>query len=101
GPADEDFKGPGLQFVDEIKGGRIPKEFIPSVEKGFKEAMKTGPMAGFTMDTLKVVLKDGSFHPVDSDQLSFELAAKMGYKVAAKKAGAVILEPIMKVEVVT
>ncbi len=101
GPADEDFKGPGLQFVDEIKGGRIPKEFIPSVEKGFREAMKTGPMAGFTMDTLKVVLKDGSFHPVDSDQLSFELAAKMGYKVAAKKAGAVILEPIMKVEVVT
>ena len=101
GPADEDFKGPGLQFVDEIKGGRIPKEFIPSVERGFREAMKTGPMAGFTMDTLKVVLKDGSFHPVDSDQLSFELAAKMGYKVAAKKAGAVILEPIMKVEVVT
>ncbi len=101
GPADEDFKGPGLQFVDEIKGGRIPKEFIPSVEKGFKEAMKNGPLAGFTMDTLKVNLTDGSFHPVDSDQLSFELAAKMGYKVAAKKAGAVILEPIMKVEVVT
>ncbi len=100
-PADEDFKGPGLQFVDEVKGGRIPKEFIPSVEKGFKEAMKNGPLAGFKMDTLKVVLKDGSFHPVDSDQLSFELAAKLGYKVAAKKAGAVILEPIMKVEVVT
>ncbi|MEG9328640.1 translation elongation factor 2 (EF-2/EF-G) [Salinimicrobium catena] len=101
GPADEDFKGPGLQFVDEIKGGRIPKEFIPSVEKGFKEAMKNGPLAGFQMDTLKVVLTDGSFHPVDSDQLSFELAAKLGYKEAAKKAGAVILEPIMKVEVVT
>ena len=101
GPADEDFKGPGLQFVDEIKGGRIPKEFIPSVEKGFREAMKNGPLAGFNMDTLKVNLIDGSFHPVDSDQLSFELAAKMGYKVAAKKAGAVILEPIMKVEVVT
>lgn len=100
-PADEDFKGPGLQFVDEVKGGRIPKEFIPSVEKGFREAMKNGPLAGFKMDALKVVLKDGSFHPVDSDQLSFELAAKMGYKVAAKKAGAVILEPIMKVEVVT
>ena len=100
-PADEDFKGPGLQFVDEVKGGRIPKEFIPSVEKGFKEAMKSGPLAGFKMDSLKVILKDGSFHPVDSDQLSFELAAKMGYKVAAKKAGAVILEPIMKVEVVT
>src|SRR6056297_746706 len=101
GPADEDFKGPGLQFVDEIKGGRIPKEFIPSVEKGFREAMKNGPLAGFNMDTLKVVLKDGSFHPVDSDQLSFELAAKLGYKEAARKAGAVILEPIMKVEVVT
>ena len=100
-PADEDFKGPGLQFVDSVKGGRIPKEFIPSVEKGFREAMKNGPLAGFKMDTLKVELLDGSFHPVDSDQLSFELAAKMGYKVAAKKAGAVILEPIMKVEVVT
>ena len=101
GPVDEDFEGKGLQFVDEIKGGRIPKEFIPSVEKGFTEAMKNGPLAGFQMDTLKVVLKDGSFHPVDSDQLSFELAAKMGYKAAAKKAGAVILEPIMKNEVVT
>ncbi len=100
-PADEDFKGPGLQFVDSVKGGRIPKEFIPSVEKGFREAMKAGPLAGFKMDTLKVELKDGSFHPVDSDQLSFELAARMGYKVAAKKAGAIILEPIMKVEVVT
>ncbi|WP_298525493.1 elongation factor G [uncultured Christiangramia sp.] len=101
GPVDEDFVGEGLQFVDSIKGGRIPKEFVPSVEKGFKEAMKNGPLAGFTMDTLKVELKDGSFHPVDSDQLSFELAAKMGYKSAAKSAGAVILEPIMKVEVVT
>ncbi|SKB78241.1 elongation factor G [Salegentibacter holothuriorum] len=101
GPVDEDFEGKGLQFVDQIKGGRIPKEFVPSVEKGFKEAMKSGPMAGFQMDTLKVTLKDGSFHPVDSDQLSFELAAKMGYKAAAKKAGAVVLEPIMKIEVVT
>ena len=101
GPVDEDFEGKGLQFVDQIKGGRIPKEFVPSVEKGFKEAMKNGPMAGFQMDTLKVTLKDGSFHPVDSDQLSFELAAKMGYKAAAKKAGAVVLEPIMKIEVVT
>lgn len=100
-PADPDFVGPGLQFVDAVKGGRIPKEFIPSVEKGFKEAMKNGPLAGFKMDTLKVTLNDGSFHPVDSDALSFELAAKMGYKVAAKKAGAVILEPIMKVEVLT
>ncbi len=100
-PVDEDFKGPGLQFVDSVKGGRIPKEFIPSVEKGFREAMKNGPLAGFTMDTLKITLKDGSFHAVDSDQLSFELAAKLGYKEAAKKAGAVILEPIMKVEAVT
>jgi elongation factor G len=100
-PVDEDFKGPGLQFVDAVKGGRIPKEFIPSVEKGFKEAMKNGPLAGFQMDTLKITLKDGSFHAVDSDQLSFELAAKLGYKEAARKAGAVILEPIMKVEVVT
>jgi elongation factor G len=100
-PVDEDFKGPGLQFVDSVKGGRIPKEFIPSVEKGFKEAMKNGPLAGFKMDTLKITLKDGSFHAVDSDQLSFELAAKLGYKEAARKAGAVILEPIMKVEVVT
>jgi len=101
GPVDEDFEGEGLQFVNEIKGGNIPKEFIPSVEKGFIEAMKNGPLAGFSVDTLKVVLKDGSFHPVDSDQLSFELAAKLGFKAAAKAAGAVILEPIMKLEVVT
>ncbi len=101
GPADEDFEGEGLQFVDEIKGGRIPKEFIPSVEKGFKAAMQNGPLAGFEMDTMKVVLKDGSFHPVDSDALSFELAAKMGYKAAGKAAGAVIMEPIMKLEVIT
>ena len=101
GPADEDFKGPGLQFIDLIKGGRIPKEFIPSVEKGFKAAMLNGPLAGFEMDTMKITLKDGSFHPVDSDALSFELAAKLGYKAAAKAAGAVILEPIMKMDVVT
>src|SRR5699024_5646019 len=101
GPVDDDFEEKGLQFVDEIKGGRIPKEFIPSVQKGFEEAMKNGPLAGFQMDTLKVTLKDGSFHPVDSDQLSFEMAAKLGYKAAAKSAGAVILEPIMKNEVVT
>lgn len=100
-PADEDFTGEGLQFVDEIKGGRIPKEFVPSVQNGFAAAMKNGPLAGFKVDTMKVVLKDGSFHAVDSDQLSFELAAKMGFKAAAKKAGAVILEPMMKVEVVT
>ncbi len=101
GPADEDFKGPGLQFIDEIKGGRIPKEFIPSVEKGFAAAMQNGPLAGFEMDSMKIVLKDGSFHAVDSDALSFELAAKLGYKAAAKAAGAVILEPIMKMDVVT
>lgn len=101
GPVDDDFEGKGLQFVDEIKGGRIPKEFIPSVQKGFEQAMKNGPLAGFQIDTLKVVLKDGSFHAVDSDQLSFELAAKMGYRNAAKAAGAVVLEPIMKIEVVT
>ena len=100
-PVDEDFEGEGLQFVNEVKGGNIPKEFIPSVEKGFQMAMKNGPLAGYEMDTMKVTLKDGSFHPVDSDALSFELSAKMGYKAAAKAAGAVILEPIMKLEVVT
>ncbi|PIV18570.1 MAG: elongation factor G, partial [Flavobacteriales bacterium CG03_land_8_20_14_0_80_35_15] len=83
------------------KGGRIPKEFIPAVQKGFTQAMVNGPLAGYVMDSMKVTLKDGSFHPVDSDALSFELAAKMGYKAAAKAAGAVILEPIMKLEVVT
>jgi len=101
GPVDEDFEGTGLQFIDEIKGGRIPKEFIPSVEKGFKAAMKNGPLAGYEMDTMKITLKDGSFHPVDSDALSFELAAKLGYKSAAKAAGAVIMEPIMKLEALT
>lgn len=101
GPADEDFAGVGLQFVDEIKGGRIPKEFIPSVEKGFKMAMNNGPLAGYEMDRMKVTLKDGSFHDVDSDALSFELAAKLGYKAAAKAAGAVIMEPIMKLEALT
>ena len=102
-PADEvDGKAPvGLQFVNEVKGGNVPKEYIPSVEKGFKEAMKSGPLAGYEVDSLKVTLKDGSFHPVDSDALSFELAAKMGYKESAKAAGAVILEPIMKLEVLT
>ncbi len=101
GPVDEDFEGEGLQFIDKIKGGRIPKEFIPAVEKGFKQAMVNGPLAGFEMDTMKITLKDGSFHPVDSDTLSFELAAKLGYKAAAKAAGAVIMEPIMKMDVVT
>ncbi len=92
---------PGLVFENKIKGGNVPKEFIPSIEKGFKAAMKNGPLAGYEMDSLKVTLFDGSFHAVDSDQLSFELAAKMGYKAAAKAAKAVILEPIMKLEVVT
>ncbi len=101
GPADDDFEGTGLQFKNTIKGGNIPKEFVPSVEKGFKMAMKNGPLAGYEMDTMKITLKDGSFHAVDSDALSFELAAKMGYKSAAKAAGAVILEPIMKLEAVT
>ncbi|HAT64885.1 MAG TPA: elongation factor G [Flavobacteriaceae bacterium] len=100
GPADDD-KVEGLQFVNEIKGGNIPKEFIPSVEKGFKQAMQNGPLAGFEVDSMKVTLKDGSFHAVDSDQLSFELAAKLGFKASAKAAGAVILEPIMKLEVLT
>jgi len=101
GPVDEDFEGTGLQFKNTIKGGNIPKEFVPSVEKGFKMAMINGPLAGYEMDTMKITLKDGSFHAVDSDALSFELAAKMGYKAAAKAAGAVILEPIMKLEAVT
>ncbi len=103
-PAHEDENGKvqeGLQFINAIKGGNIPKEFIPSIEKGFKEAMRNGPLAGFEMDSMRVTLKDGSFHPVDSDQLSFELAAKLGYKSASKAAGAVILEPIMKLEVIT
>ncbi len=91
----------GLEFVNVIKGGNIPKEYVPAIEKGFKEAMKNGPLAGFEMDSMKVTIKDGSFHPVDSDALSFELAAKMGYKAAAKAARAVILEPIMKLEVLT
>ncbi len=98
-PADEGETG--LQFKSTIKGGNVPKEFVPSVEKGFKEAMKNGPLAGYEMDSMKITLKDGSFHPVDSDQLSFELAAKMGYKAAAKSARAVIMEPIMKLEVLT
>jgi elongation factor G len=99
GPADEGKVG--LEFISEIKGGNVPKEYIPSIEKGFKAAMKNGPLAGYEMDSMKVVLTDGSFHPVDSDQLSFELAAKMGYKEAARAAKAVILEPIMKLEVLT
>jgi len=98
-PADEGKSG--LEFINKIKGGNVPKEYIPSVEKGFKQAMSNGPLAGFEVDAIKVTLKDGSFHPVDSDSLSFELAAKIGYKEAAKTAGAVIMEPIMKLEVLT
>ncbi|ATA74537.1 MULTISPECIES: elongation factor G [Capnocytophaga] len=98
-PADEGKVG--LEFINEIKGGNIPKEYIPSVEKGFKEAMKNGPLAGFEMDAMKITLVDGSFHAVDSDSLSFELAAKLGYKEAARAAKAVLMEPIMKLEVIT
>ncbi|WCM43246.1 elongation factor G [Flavobacterium sp. CBA20B-1] len=103
GPADEVDGKPfvGLQFVNEVKGGNVPKEYIPAVEKGFRESMKQGPLAGFEMDSLKVTLVDGSYHAVDSDALSFELAAKMGFKESAKAAGAIILEPIMKLEVLT
>ena len=91
----------GLEFVNLIKGGNIPREYIPSVEKGFKDSMKNGPLAGFEVDSMKITLEDGSFHPVDSDSLSFELAAKLAFKVAAKAAKAVIMEPIMKLEVIT
>ena len=99
GPADEGVLG--LQFVNEIKGGNIPKEYIPSIEKGFKEAMQNGPLAGYSLDSLKVVLVDGSFHAVDSDQLSFELCAKMAFKEATRKAKPILLEPIMSAEVTT
>jgi elongation factor G len=98
-PADDDVKG--LQFVDQVKGGNIPREYIPSVEKGFRLAMDNGPLAGFPVESLKVVLKDGSYHPVDSDSLSFEIAAKQAFRAASKKAVPVLLEPIMKAEVVT
>jgi elongation factor G len=99
GPADEGVQG--LQFASVIKGGNVPREFVPSVEKGFKEAMKSGPLAGYEMDSMKVTLRDGSFHAVDSDALSFELAARMGYKASAKSAKAKIMEPLMKLEVLT
>ena len=99
GPADEGHEG--LQFVDEIKGGNIPREYIPSVEKGFKEAMRNGVLAGFPVDNLKVKLKDGSFHAVDSDSLSFEICARQAFKAALKKTKNVLLEPIMAAEVVT
>ena len=101
GPKDDDFEGDGLQFVNQIVGGKIPREFIPAVEKGFKNAMDNGPLAGFPVQTMKVRLYDGSFHDVDSDSLSFELAAGIAFKSAAKKANPVLLEPIMSVEVTT
>ena len=101
GPVDDDFEGTGLQFVDEVKGGNVPKEFIPAVQKGFAESMKNGVLGGFPMDSLKVTLVDGSFHPVDSDQLSFEIAARQAYKNACAQAKPVLMEPIMKLEVVT
>jgi elongation factor G len=100
-PADEDFEGDGLQFINVIKGGNIPKEFIPSVEKGFKMAMNNGVLAGFPINTMKVRLYDGSYHDVDSDALSFELCAQIAFKVAAKQATPVLLEPIMKLSVIT
>ncbi len=99
-PVDEGFDG-NLQFVDEVKGGNIPKEFIPSIQKGFQTAMKNGVLAGFPVEHLKVTVLDGSFHPVDSDQLSFELCAIQAFKKACEKAGPVLMEPIMKIEVVT
>jgi elongation factor G len=99
GPADEGKIG--LEFINEIKGGNVPREFVPAIEKGFKAAMKNGPLAGFEVEGIKVILKDGSFHAVDSDALSFEMAAKLGFKEAGRAAKPVIMEPIMKLEVVT
>ncbi|MBO4333180.1 MAG: elongation factor G [Paludibacteraceae bacterium] len=100
GPADDDFVG-SLQFIDQVKGGNIPKEFIPAIQKGFTNAMKNGVLAGFPVDRLKVVVVDGSYHPVDSDQLSFEICANLAFKAACAKAKPILLEPIMKLEVVT
>lgn len=100
GPADEGWEG-GLQFVDEVKGGNVPKEFIPAVQKSFAECMKAGVLAGYPMDSMKVVLKDGSYHAVDSDQMSFEQVARFAFREAAAKAKPVLLEPIMKIEVLT
>ena len=101
GPVDEDFKEGGLQFVNKVTGGNIPKEFIPSVQKGFENAMKSGVLGGFPLDSLKVALLDGSFQPVDSDQLSFEIAALQAYKNACAQAGPVLMEPMMKLDVIT
>ena len=99
GPADEGFKG--LQFINEVKGGNIPKEYIPSIEKGFKQAMINGVLGGFPVESMKVTLIDGSYHAVDSDALSFELCAKIAFKEAARKARPILLEPIMSLEVTT
>ena len=99
-PADEDFDG-ALQFINEVKGGNIPKEYMPAIEKGFATAMKTGVLAGYPIDKLKVTVVDGSFHPVDSDQLSFEICAQIAFKNACVKARPVLMEPVMKIEVVT
>ncbi len=101
GPKDEDYKDGDLQFINEVKGGNVPKEFIPAVQKGFEDCLKSGVLGGYPVTGLKVTLIDGSFHPVDSDQLSFELAARNAFKNACPKAGPVLMEPIMKVEVVT
>ena len=101
GPKDEDYKDGDLQFINEVKGGNVPKEFIPAVQKGFEDCLKNGVLGGYPVTGLKVTLLDGSFHPVDSDQLSFELAARNAFKNACPKAGPVLMEPIMKVEVVT
>ena len=101
GPVDEDFKEGGLQFINKVTGGNIPKEFIPSVQKGFESAMKSGVLGNYPLDSLKVELLDGSFHPVDSDQLSFEIAAIQAYKNACAQAGPCLMEPMMKLEVVT
>ena len=99
GPADEGFKG--LQFINEVKGGNIPKEYMPAIEKGFKSAMENGVLAGYPMESMKVRIIDGSYHPVDSDALSFELCARVGFKEACRKANPILLEPIMKLEVLT
>jgi elongation factor G len=99
-PADKEFDG-SLQFIDMVKGGNIPKEYIPAIQKGFNAAMKNGVLAGFPLDKLKVTVLDGSYHAVDSDQLSFEICAQMAYKEACAKAKPILLEPIMKMEVVT
>ena len=101
GPVDPDFTEGGLQFVNDVKGGDVPKEFIPSVQKGFESAMTNGVLAGYEVESMKVRLVDGSYHPVDSDQLSFEMAARLGFRHAASKAKPVLLEPVMDVEVVT